>query len=80
MCAKERGDVVRVRVSVRVRVTGSPEPLTLTLNPGPGPSFGGEHRQFEWGRRAVGLCPRVCGGDGGCAGGGVPLEAVPALS
>jgi len=23
---------------------------------------------------------RVCGGGGGCAGGGVPLEAVPALS
>jgi len=24
--------------------------------------------------------PRVCGGGGGCAGGGVPLGAVPALS
>ena len=24
--------------------------------------------------------PRVCGGGGGCAGGGVPLRAVPALS
>ena len=24
--------------------------------------------------------PRVCGGEGGCAGGGVPLGAVPALS
>jgi len=24
--------------------------------------------------------PRVCGGGGGCAGGGVPLGAVPVLS
>jgi len=24
--------------------------------------------------------PRVCGGGGGCAGGGVPLAAVPVLS
>ena len=24
--------------------------------------------------------PRVCGGGGGCAGGGVPLGAMPALS
>jgi len=24
--------------------------------------------------------PRVCGGKGGCAGGGVPLGAVPVLS
>jgi len=24
--------------------------------------------------------PHVCGGGGGCAGGGVPLEAVPVLS
>ena len=27
-----------------------------------------------------GCVPRVCGGKGGCAGGGVPLGAVPALS
>jgi len=27
-----------------------------------------------------GCIPRVCGGGGGCAGGGVPLGAVPALS
>jgi len=26
-------------------------------DPGPGPSFGGEHRPFEWGWRAVGLFP-----------------------
>jgi len=48
---------------------------------GPGPSFGGEHRPFEWGWCAVGLCfscLRYSGG--GCAGGGVPLGAVPVLS
>jgi len=35
------------------------------------------------GRRSGGegdCVPRVCGGGGGCAGGGVPLGAVPALS
>jgi len=29
---------------------------SLSADPGPGPSFGGEHRPFEWGWRAVGLC------------------------
>jgi len=47
---------------------------------GPGPSFASEHRPFEWGWRAVGLCSRCLGGGGGCAGGSVPLGAVTALS
>jgi len=47
----------------------------LRADPGPGPSFGGEHRPFEWGWRAVGLCSPCCGGGGWlcqrrCAAGG----------
>jgi len=50
--------------------------LTLHLGPPSGVNLG----------RLVGVgalwggVPRVCGGGGGCAGGGVPLGAVPALS
>jgi len=57
-----------------------PAPTCLSADPGPGPSFGGEHRPFEWGKRAVGLCSPCLDGEGGCAGGGVPLGAVPVLS
>jgi len=47
----------------------------------PGPSFGGEHRPCLSGIGALwDYVLRVCGGGGGCAGGGVPLGAVPALS
>jgi len=41
-------------------------------------------KKYRRGERGVGApwdcVPRVCGGGGGCAGGGVPLGAVPALS
>jgi len=52
----------------------------LSADPGPGPFFGGEHRPFEWGKRAVGLCSPCLDGEGGCAGGGLPLGAEPVLS
>jgi len=42
-------------------------------------SFGGEHRPFEWGWRAVGLRFPCLRWRGSCAGGCVPLVAVPAL-
>ena len=33
-----------------------PASTCISAGPGPGPSFGSEHRPFEWGRHAVGLC------------------------
>jgi len=52
------------------------ESLTLGLGPLSGVSIG-----YLSGAGALWDCvPRVCGGGGGCAGGGVPLGAVSALS
>jgi len=55
-----------------------PASTCLSADPGPGPSFGGEHRPFEWGWRAVGLCfpclrwwGRLCRRR--CAPGAVPV-------
>ena len=57
-----------------------PASTCLSTDPRPGPSFAGEHRPLT-GVGALWDCvPRVCGGGGGCAGGGVPLGAVPVLS
>jgi len=53
-----------------------PKRLTLGLGPPSGVSIGRLS-----GIGALWDCaPRVCGGGGGCAGGGVPLGAVLALS
>ena len=53
----------------------------LSADPGPGSTFGGDSIGRLSGVGALLDCvPRVCGGGGGCAGGDVPLEAVPALS
>ena len=38
-------------------VVDGPASTCLSADPGPGPSFGGEHRPFEWGWRAVGVFP-----------------------
>jgi len=60
--------------AVRVEGLGRREPVKVH-------AAWGEHRPFEWGVGALWDCaPHVCGGGGGCAGGGVPLGAVPVLS
>ena len=56
-----------------------PASTCLSADPGPGSSFESEHRPFEWGWRAVGLCYPVSVVVG-VAGGGVPLGAVLTLS
>jgi len=68
--------------SAKVKSKDGPESTCLSVDPGPGPSFGSEHIGRLRGVGALWDCvPRVCGaGGGGCAGGGVPLGAVPALS
>jgi len=55
-----------------------PASTCLSADPGPGPSFGGGHRPFEWGWRAVVLCfpclrwwGRLCRRR--CAAGGWPV-------
>jgi len=53
-----------------------PASTCLRADPGPGPSFGGDSIGRLSGVGALWDCVlRVCGGGGGCAGGGVPLGA-----
>jgi len=79
--ARVVGSAVRTITILREPFVDAQASTCLSADPGSGPSFGGEHRPFEWGWRAVGLCSPClrCSG-GGCAGGGVPLGAVPVLS
>jgi len=51
---------------------------SLTL--GLGPLFGASIGRLSGLGALWDYVPRVCSGGGGCAGGGVPLGAVPALS
>jgi len=57
----EWGGVLWDRSSGKPWVNPSCEPdapayTCLSTDLGPGPPFGGEHRPFDWGWRAVGLC------------------------
>jgi len=80
---KRHMDTIRRRGPYRLLSLHSAPPVTTTtiaratgLSPPSGASIGRLS-----GVGALWDCvPRVCGGGGGCAGGGVPLGAVPVLS
>jgi len=51
---------IYISVNLASKLFG-PASTCLSADPGPGLSFGGEHRPFEWGWRAVGMCSPCLG-------------------